>query len=156
MTQILSSSNFDRRKSTVLYVFGWTRAPSDPTTLLITNEYLNRGDHNILLLDWSDYSVGLYDWVMARICRISRIYGRVLLKLFDKGLNVKSFHCVGHSFGAHSCGIMGRELYQASDKRHKFGRFALCCSLFAFLKLSVLQQNHWTWSCGTRLVLKGL
>lgn len=109
-----------------MYVFGWTRAPNEVTTLLITNAYLKRGDYNILLLDWSDYSVGVYHTVMARICKISRIYGRVLLKLFDKGLNAKSFHCVGHSFGAHSCGIMGRELYRSSNKRHKFGRFAFC------------------------------
>lgn len=125
MTQILSHEKFDSNKPTVLYVFGWTRAPSAETTLLLTNAYLKRADHNILLLDWGDYTIGIYNAVMARMCRISRIYGRVLVKLFDKGLNAKSFHCVGHSFGAHSCGIMGRELYQSSNKRHKIGRFEL-------------------------------
>jgi Lipase len=127
VTQILSHEKFDTRKPTVLFVFGWTRASNAPTTLLITNAYLKRGDYNILLLDWGDYTVGMYSLVQARMCKISRIYGRVLLKLFDKGLSAKSFHCVGHSFGAHSCGIMGRELYQRSDKRHKFGRFEAFC-----------------------------
>lgn len=125
VTQILSHEKFDSNKPTVLYVFGWTRAPNAETELMITNAYLKRGDYNFLLLDWSDYTVGLYSLVMARMCKISRIYGRVLMELFNKGLNAKSFHCVGHSFGAHSCGIMGRELYQRSNKRHKIGRFVI-------------------------------
>jgi hypothetical protein len=122
VTQILAHEKFDHKKPTVLYVFGWTRDPTESTSVLIINAYLRRGDYNILVLDWGDYTVGLYSFVMARMCKMSRIYGRVLTKLFEKGLNVKSFHCVGHSFGAHSCGIMGRETYQFSNKRFKFGR----------------------------------
>jgi Lipase len=89
----------------------------------IIQAYLKRGDHNLLVLDWSDYSIGLYSAVMIRISNISQLFGRVLLKLFDKGLDTKSFHCVGHSFGAHSCGIMSREAYQSSNRRYKVGRF---------------------------------
>lgn len=67
--------------------------------------------------------MGLYEAVMIRISKISRIFGRALFGLFDKGLNPNSFHCVGHSFGAHSCGIMGRELLQTSNRKYKLGRF---------------------------------
>lgn len=127
-TQLLTHKNFNATLPTVLYISGWTQSPDAVTTRLLVNAYLKRGDYNVLLLDWSDYSVGIYGAVMIRISRISRIFGRVLPKLFDKGLNAKSFHCVGHSFGAHSCGIMGRELYQVSDRKYKLKRFVFCCA----------------------------
>lgn len=79
---------------------------------------------------------------MIRISRISRIFGRVLPKLFDKGLNAKSFHCVGHSFGAHSCGIMGRELYQVSDRKYKLKRFVFCCAWSALFDETILQYTE--------------
>lgn len=122
-TQIFDNKNFDANRPTMLYISGWIQSPDTETSQQLIQAYLKRGDYNVLVLDWGDYSVGLYSAVLIRMCRISRILGRTMLKLFDKGLNAKSFHCVGHSFGAHGCGIMGRELYQASNRRHKFGRF---------------------------------
>lgn len=133
MTQLVRHPKFNSKLPTMLFISGWTQSPEAETSLLIIKAYLKRNDHNILILDWSDYSVGLYSAVMIRISKISRIFGRTLLKLFDKGLNDKSFHCVGHSFGAHSCGIMGRELYQMSNRRYKLGRFVLC---FVFVPFS--------------------
>jgi pimeloyl-ACP methyl ester carboxylesterase len=130
LTQILSHKRFVPKRQTLLYVSGWTQNPDAETSKLLINAYLNRGDYNVLVLDWGDYSVGTYGAVMIRISRISRIFGRAWLKLFDKGLNVKSFHCVGHSFGAHACGIMGRELNQVSHRRLKFGRFDLFLLIF--------------------------
>lgn len=122
MTQILSHQKFSLKRPTVLYISGWIQSPDAETSQLMIKAYLKRDDYNLLVLDWSDYSVGIYSAVMIRISNISRIFGRTLFKLFDKGLNAKSFHCVGHSFGAHSCGIIGRELYQISNRRLKIGR----------------------------------
>lgn len=124
VTQFLSHRSFRPQQPTVLFVSGWMMSPDAETSQLIIKAYLKRGDYNVLVLDWSDYSVGAYPTVMIRISKISRIFGKAVSKLFDKGLNIKSFHCVGHSFGAHSCGIMGRELYQVSNRKYKFGRFA--------------------------------
>ena len=145
ITQILSHKHFDHSKPTVMYIFGWTRwlDPTDSSSILIINAYLERGDYNVLVFDWSDYNLGLYRPVMAKMCQISRIYGRVLMKLFDKGLRTESFHCVGHSFGAHSCGIIGRELYQISNKRHKLGRldyfkYLIHISSFIFCRITGL------------------
>lgn len=126
MTQLLSNRNFNSKLPTVLYVSGWIQSPDAETTKLIISAYLKRRDHNLLVLDWSDYSVGLYTAVMLRISKISRILGRTMVKIFDKGLNARTFHCLGHSFGAHSCGIMGRELLQVSKRKYKIGRCVLC------------------------------
>lgn len=119
----MQNKNFNGKSSTILFISGWTQSPDAEASQLLIKAYLKRGDYNILVLDWSDYSVGLYSAVMIRMSKISRIYGRVLLRLFDKGLDSKSLHCIGHSFGAHSCGIIGRELYQVSNRKYKLGRF---------------------------------
>ena len=31
--------------------------------------------------------------------KMSRVFGRSMTKLFNKGLSDQTFHCVGHSFG---------------------------------------------------------
>lgn len=105
-----------------MYIFGWIQSPAAETSKLLIDAYIDRGDHNFMVLDWSDYSVGLYSPVLVKISQISRIMGRMLTKLFKKGLNDKHFHCIGHSFGAHSCGIIGREIIAVSKRKFKLGR----------------------------------
>lgn len=122
LSHLSRHKSFGRHRPTVLFVSGWMMSPDAETSQLLIRTYLKRCDYNVLVLDWSDYSVGTYYSVMIRISKISRIVGQSLKKLFDKGLDVNSFHCVGHSFGAHSCGIMGRELLQVSHQKYKLGR----------------------------------
>ena|SRR5690349_9151318 len=152
LTQLLSNVHFNAKLPTVLYISGWTQSPDASTTRALVKAYLKRGDYNILLLDWSDYSVGIYAAVMIRISKISRLFGRELPKLFDQGLNAKFFHCIGHSFGAHSCGIIGRELNEVSKRKYKLGRFVFCfvSKVNCLLKQSL--QNHWTRSSWPRLL----
>lgn len=125
LPQLSRHKSFDRHRPTVLFVSGWMMSPDAETSQLLIRTYLKRGDYNVLVLDWSDYSVGTYYIAMIRISKISRMVGQSLKKLFDKGLDVNTFHCVGHSFGAHSCGIMGRELLQVSHQKYKLGRLVL-------------------------------
>lgn len=128
VTQVVHHRDFKRFRPTVMFVFGWMMSPDADTSQLVIIGFLNRGDYNVLVLDWSDYSVGMYYQAMINISKISRLAGRSLKKLFDKGINANTFHCVGHSFGAHSCGIMGRELLQVSGRKYKLGRFVEVCN----------------------------
>lgn len=59
---------------------------------------------------------------MLKISKISRIVGRAITKLFDQSMSDKRFHCIGHSFGAHGCGILGREIQESSNGKYKIGR----------------------------------
>lgn len=106
----------------MLYVFGWLQSLDAETTVHLMNAYLKLGGYNVLLLDWSEYNVGTYTATLLRMSKISRIVGEAMLNLFSHGMDAKKFHCVGHSFGAHSCGIMGRELIRISNGEYKFGR----------------------------------
>ncbi|KAG5681259.1 hypothetical protein PVAND_010710 [Polypedilum vanderplanki] len=122
MTQLLSHKQFSHKKPTAMFIFGWIQNAGGDTSRQLIDAYIERGDYNFLLLDWNDYNVDPYTVVMLRMSRISRTIGRVFTKLFRKGLNDKTFHCVGHSFGAHSCGIIGREIQADSNGQFKLGR----------------------------------
>lgn len=55
---ILEHTDFDNEKKTVLYIHGYVEAPSHESIHVIVDAYLKRGDHNILLLDWSELADG--------------------------------------------------------------------------------------------------
>ena len=124
MTELLNHKFFDFNRPTVMYCHGWTQNADSSLTKLITKAYLKRNSQNFLILDWGDYSGGFYDVVKVEMFQMSRVFGKKISLLFDNGLNVKTFHCVGHSFGAHACGIIGRELIRWSDGKYKLARFA--------------------------------
>lgn len=122
LTQLLHEDKFNFKRPTTLIVTGWMMSPTAETTLLLVDGYIKYQNCNLILLDWSEYSVGLYSPVMYKISKISRSVGRHFVKLFREGLNDRNFHCVGHSFGAHSCGIMGREIQSYSKSKFRFSR----------------------------------
>lgn len=53
-------SNFDKQKATVLYIHGYVEAPSHQSVNVIVQAYLQRNDHNVLVLDWSPLADGNY------------------------------------------------------------------------------------------------
>lgn len=55
---ILSHNEFNKERQTVLYVHGYVEAPSHQSIHVIVDAYLKRGDHNILVLDWSELADG--------------------------------------------------------------------------------------------------
>lgn len=46
----------------------------------------------------------------------------VVLKWFDRGLNDKLVHLIGHSLGAHLAGLIGRDVIERTNNRRKIRR----------------------------------
>lgn len=57
---IVSHPGFDASKKTVLYIHGYLETQANESISVIVNAYLERGDHNIILLDWSELADGNY------------------------------------------------------------------------------------------------
>lgn len=95
----MTHKNFDRSRPTTLYIFGWLQNINSDTESKLIDAYIKRGGFNFLVFDWSDYNVEWYSTVKTRVPFVGRVAGRAFLKLFNKGLNERTFHCVGHSFG---------------------------------------------------------
>ncbi|CAH1716732.1 unnamed protein product [Chironomus riparius] len=118
----MSHKNFHNSRPTTLYIFGWLQNINSDAESKLIDAYIRRGGYNFLVFDWSDYNVDFYSTVKTRVPWVGRVAGRAFLKLFNKGLNDQTFHCVGHSFGAQACGFMGREILASSRGRFKLGR----------------------------------
>lgn len=99
LSLLLNDTAFNSHRLTVIYISGWMLSPKAETSVQLIEAYLKYQNCNLIVLDWSDYSVGLYTAVMFRISKISRIIGKEVAKLFMNGLSDEKFHCVGHSFG---------------------------------------------------------
>lgn len=78
---------------------GWIDDYGSEGPQLVSKAYIKRNDHNLIVIDWGQYSFTLLKLAVLRASAISRIVGKVLVELFDLGLDVKKVHCVGHSIG---------------------------------------------------------
>lgn len=83
--------------------------------LLLLTVYLNNYDYNVFIVDWGEISDGLlYNLVQGRTKDVGVFMGQFfsyLATMGDPGL----FHCIGHSLGAHACGVAGKTSQNAGD-----------------------------------------
>lgn len=88
----LLSSRFVRLK-------GWIDDFGSEGPQLVSEAYIKRNDHNLIVVDWGQYSFAPLRLAVIQASTISRFVGRSLVNLFRLGLDDKKFHCVGHSIG---------------------------------------------------------
>lgn len=122
LNSLIKHEKFQSNRDTVLYFHGWTGNSENSIIHTITNAYLERNDHNVVIVDWGQYSVGEYFLTIPKSTKIAKLVGKHLVELFQRGLNVRKFNCVGHSVGAQMCGIMGREVIRVSGGKYKLKR----------------------------------
>ena len=46
-------------------------------------------------MDWGQYSFGGYFSVIPRFTQIAKMLGKLLMEMFDRGLDINRLHCVG-------------------------------------------------------------
>lgn len=57
---LLVNPAYDKKKSTLIYGFGYTETYQHPSSRTIAKAYLTRNDSNIIIIDWSKYNKGNY------------------------------------------------------------------------------------------------
>ncbi|XP_071057694.1 phospholipase A1 1 isoform X2 [Onthophagus taurus] len=113
----LSYSGWDSQKKNVIIIHGFNGTESKTPMTIIRDAYLQRGDYNVFMVDWLP---------LARFpCYISslsntRLLGQCVAQLYayimDLGGLAEKTVCVGHSLGAHICGMVSNHL---TIKQHK-------------------------------------
>lgn len=58
---ILNDEHFDRSKPTVIYGHGFLESSETLSVTTVVNAYLKRGDFNIIVIDWFEYSTGKFE-----------------------------------------------------------------------------------------------
>ncbi|KZC05783.1 Pancreatic triacylglycerol lipase [Dufourea novaeangliae] len=108
----LRTSHFDDRYPTVIYIHGYSESTSEGSAVAIRDVYLKRGEHNLILVDWSKLA-GL-PWYITAV-RNTRIVGNQVAGLVDwlqgqGAVSMSNIHVIGFSLGAEIAGFMGKAL----------------------------------------------
>lgn len=120
---LLNNLNYNLNRPTVLYVDGYTSIYSSETTQRIVDAYLERSDHNILVLDWSKYNGADYFWdAVPNMYKVAKVVATALIKMEDLEFDVMKFHLIGHSLGSHLVGAVGRSMITESKGHIKIER----------------------------------
>lgn len=99
----------------MLYGYGYTEKYTSLSTQTVVRSYIQRGDHNILVVEWSKYSDGSYfTQAIPNSYKVGEVIGKALLKMKKEGFRLEKFHLVGHSLGGHLVGFIGRSVYKNS------------------------------------------
>lgn len=98
---LVTHKSFDPKLPTVVYVHGWLESGLfDLSTIAVRGAYLDRGDHNVVTVDWSFYSKNLnYFEVIPQLKVIAETIAESILMLVKKGTDIRMLHLVGHSLG---------------------------------------------------------
>lgn len=73
--------------------------------------YLDRGDVNIILIDWGAIALNLnYFEVSSKVCSVGKATAEALMKLADT-IDLTKLYVVGHSLGSHVAAHIGRNIH---------------------------------------------
>ncbi|KAL2730514.1 phospholipase A1 VesT102-like [Vespula maculifrons] len=104
----LKKSNFNFNRPTRIITHGWMNSHNSDSCILIRDAYLNQGDYNVIVIDWSKISINPYLWTSRRVKMIGQYVSTMLNFLEKEGMDLSTTTMVGHSLGAHVVGLAAR------------------------------------------------
>ncbi|GFR59884.1 pancreatic lipase-related protein 2, partial [Elysia marginata] len=115
-------SFFKADRGTVTITHGFNDKGSSPWAIRMKDALLKTADLNVIIVDWEYAASGAnYYQPVANTRAVGAMLARLILDLQKfKDAQLKDFHLVGHSLGAHVCGIAGKEIERLTG--NKIGR----------------------------------
>ncbi|XP_077294589.1 phospholipase A1-like [Arctopsyche grandis] len=103
---------YNSTNPTILIVHGFLSYSKASWVLNMTEAFLDWGDVNVITVDWSR---GGRTWKYWRAVANTRTVGTDIARFLEQlvnatGANIKDFHFVGHSLGAHICSYASNRL----------------------------------------------
>lgn len=113
-------SRFNASRPTIFYFHGWLESGDlDLSVLAIRGAYMDRGDHNVVSIDWSHYAKNInyrtivipqmkivsrcekketfWDFIIS--IKIGETFAEYLMSFIENGYDISNIHLVGHSLG---------------------------------------------------------
>nr|CAH7760806.1 unnamed protein product [Callosobruchus chinensis] len=116
--QALHESHFNFSEPTVLFFHAFFESSQATPASTIRTAYLQRGDHNILLMNAQRLEAG--PWYLTA-ARNTEIVGQYTAKFIDylvsRGLYLPSLHLIGLSLGAQMAGVCGQNVRSGRIRR---------------------------------------
>ncbi|KAF4517960.1 hypothetical protein B566_EDAN005327 [Ephemera danica] len=94
------NSTFDSNLPTVVLVHGYRGGDSIGPMVLLKNEYLRLGEHNLIMMDWGAYTrPPCYLQAIGSMRSSAKCLAQLLYAMEESGLDAENVTCVGHSLG---------------------------------------------------------
>jgi len=108
----LANSAFNRQNPTKILIHGFTGNAQDRLLIRGRNEYLARGNYNIISVDWAVLAAGPNYNAAVRNTRPVGQHIADLIEFLVRVGNARlvDFHLIGHSLGAHVAGFAGSSI----------------------------------------------
>lgn len=108
-TDWLGQSVWDPLKRDILLVHGYGGGDDTFPINVLRDAYIRSGSYNTWILDWGALGkVPCYGAAVNNMRAIARCAGEFMSSLKVAGLPADKLTCVGHSLGAHICGLIDR------------------------------------------------
>ncbi|XP_053612245.1 pancreatic lipase-related protein 2-like [Plodia interpunctella] len=107
----LRQSGWEPTHETILLIHGYAGGDDTLPITVLRDAYLRRGGYNVFMLDWGALcQPPCYVAAVHNLRPVARCAAEALGSLRRAGLRPDRLTCVGHSLGAHLCGIMANFL----------------------------------------------
>ncbi|KAG6450698.1 hypothetical protein O3G_MSEX006731 [Manduca sexta] len=137
---ILHAYGWKASRKNVLIIHGFNGTHSKTPMTYIRDAYLSRKDYNVFMVDWSAltrfpcYLSALSNTKLAAQCT-AQLYSYIT----QAGALARKITCVGHSLGAHVCGMMSNHL---TEKQYKIVVYSIHDIKLALVFVSMINRTN--------------
>ncbi|CAK1600816.1 unnamed protein product [Parnassius mnemosyne] len=134
----LSEYGWKVTRKNVLIVHGFNGTHAKTPISFLRDAYLSRKDYNVFMVDWSMLArFPCYLSALANMRLAAQCTAQLYSFMTQSGALAKKTTCVGHSLGAHICGMMSEHLTEKQYKiigRSRCSHFMSSCYLAASIR----------------------
>ncbi|KAB0794817.1 hypothetical protein PPYR_11656 [Photinus pyralis] len=107
----LNAAGWDQTKNNAIIIHGFNGTHKSNPLKLLRKAYLDRGDHNVFMVEWHDLGrFPCYLSALSNLKLVSQCSAQLYAYIMNWGGMAVKTVCVGHSLGAHICGMMSNYL----------------------------------------------
>ncbi|EDS34113.1 lipoprotein lipase [Culex quinquefasciatus] len=111
-TEMLPSYGFKKDLPTKILVHGWVGDSESEVIGPLAQEYLKKGDVNVIGVIWTKGARTIYGFARKRVGAVGDLVAKLVGRLLDLGQVVDQIGMIGHSLGAHVVGLAGKKTPQ--------------------------------------------
>lgn len=116
LEELKEHEDFDEEKTTVIYAHGFNEDPDSDTATAIEEAFLDNGNYNYVILDWSKLAKRLYPSAVDSQDKVGKLLGKLLCHDLDETVKVlPKIHLTGFSLGGL---LMGAAAQECKDSGH--------------------------------------
>ncbi|CAH0714535.1 unnamed protein product, partial [Brenthis ino] len=113
----LPAQGWKHSRKNVLIVHGFNGTHSKSPMTFIRDAYLSRKDYNVFMVDWMALArFPCYLSALSNMKLVGQCTAQLYSHLTQFGVKARKITCVGHSLGAHVCGMISNHL---TEKQYK-------------------------------------